>query len=341
MAKIVKTKSGKYHTKVFCGFDARGKKIEKSITAPTIKEVKRLVALATIEDPQTYENLTVREAYERYIDSKANTLSPKTLKEYRAAVERDFPLLLNLRLSQLRNEMIQTAVNEITATCSPKTVRNKYYLLESVLKAYAPDLTLSVRLPQKIKPEEYVPTYSDVRRLLDAANEKTRVPILLAAFAGLRLSEICALTPNDITDVCVIVNKAKVDGEYGFAIKQPKTNKGYRNPPLSPDIVKECRAWRYFGISPNTLSNNFRRLRDQVGVPIHFHLLRHFYAASLIDKGLDMMTIMTYGGWESIEMVTKIYGYVMRDRQKDNRVVSIYSDFKQNQKQKKKTSVVS
>lgn len=54
-----------------------------------------------------------------------------------------------------------------------------------------------------------------------------------------------------------------------------------------------------------------------------------------------MMTIMTYGGWESIEMVTKIYGYVMRDRQKDNRVVSIYSDFKQSQKQKKKTSVVS
>lgn len=53
MAKIVKTKSGKYHTKVFCGFDARGKKIEKSITAPTIKEVKRLVALATIEEPRT------------------------------------------------------------------------------------------------------------------------------------------------------------------------------------------------------------------------------------------------------------------------------------------------
>lgn len=122
MAKIVKTKSGKYHTRVFCGFDARGKKIEKSITAPTIKEVKRLVALATIEEPRTYNNLTVREAYERYIDSKANTLSPKTLKEYRAAVERDFPLLLNLRLYQIKNEMIQTAVNEISATCSPKTV---------------------------------------------------------------------------------------------------------------------------------------------------------------------------------------------------------------------------
>jgi hypothetical protein len=40
-------------------------------------------------------------------------------------------------------------------------------------------------------------------------------------------------------------------------------------------------------------------------------------------------------------MVTKIYGYVMRDRQKENRVMSIYSEFKKEQKQKKKTSVVS
>lgn len=338
MERIRKTKSGKYHTRVFLGYDVTGKKVTKSITAPTVKEVKKLAALAEIEEPQTYSNLTLSEAYTRYIDSKSNTLSPSTLREYRKAAARDFPLLLPLKLSQLTNEYIQTAVNELSAKCLPKTVRNKYYLLESVLKAYIPDLKLDIRLPQKIKPDEYVPTYADVQKLLDNANERIRVPILLAAFAGLRTSEICALTPNDFTDVSVIIRKAVVNGEFGFETKQPKTIQGYRSPPLAPDIIKECKQWKFFGISPNTLGNNFRRLRNSCNVPIHFHLLRHFYCATLIDAGLDFMTIMKYGGWNSVEMVTKIYGYVMRDRQKDNKIISIYSKFST---QKEKTSVSS
>ena len=339
MAKITKTKSGKWHTYIFKGFDASGKRIIKSITAPTKAEVRRLAAAASLEEPETYSSLTVREAYNRYIDSKSNTLSPSTLREYRKSVDRDFPLLLPLKLYQLNNEMIQTAVNEISAACSPKTVRNKYYLLEAVLKAYAPELRLKIRLPQKVKPDEYVPSYADVQCLLDHADDSIRVPILLAAFGGLRISEICALTPDDFTDVCVVVNKANVKGECGFETKQPKTQKGYRTPPLAPAIIKECRKWKYFGMSPNTLGNKFRRLRDSCAVPIRFHLLRHFYCATLIDAGLDFMTIMTYGGWESVEMVTKIYGYVMRDRQKDNKVISIYQNFQKQDKKKKSPAI--
>ena len=327
MAKIVKTKSGKYTTQVFLGKDYKGKRIIKQVTASTIKEVKQLVAELMVKGVSSYENMTVAEAYERYIDSKSNTLSPSTVLEYRRASKKDFPMLLNMRLSDLSQTLIQTAVNEISALNSPKTVRNKYYFLEAVIKAYRPDLRLNIRMPQKIKPEEYVPTFDDVHNLLEAADSSIRVPILLAAFAGLRRSEICALTPDDFTDVSVKINKAKVAGEYGWEIKQPKTQRGYRTPPLAPSLIRECKAWEFFDISPNTLNNQFRRLRNRVGVPINFHMLRHFYCATLINEGLDFMTIMTYGGWESVEMVTKIYGYVMKDKNKDNKVISIYSKF--------------
>ena len=329
MAKITKTKSGKYHTYVFLGRDYLGKPIMKSITAPTIKEVKILVAKAIVEEPETYTDMTVQDAYKRYINSKYNTLSPSTRREYRAAAGRDFPLLLPMKLSQLNNTLIQQAVNEISAYNAPHTVRNKYYLLKPVLNAYRPDLKLNIRLPQQIimQDDDYLPTYEDVHTLLESADDHILVPILLAAFGGLRTSEICALTPNDFTDVSVSITKAKVKGEFGFEVKPPKTKKGFRTTPLAPALIKECKQWKYFDVSPNTLGNQFRRLRDRCGIPIHFHMLRHFYAATLIDAGIDFMTIMTYGGWESLEMITKIYAYMMKSKKKDAKIISIYSKF--------------
>lgn len=336
MAKIVKTKSGKYQTVIFTGYSPDGKRIRKSITAATVKEVKRLAAEALLNPEPVYTDLTVREAYQRYIDSKSNTLSPSTFREYKKAAGRDFPLLLPMKLSQLNNELIQTAVNEIAAYNSPKTVHNKFGFLKAVLTAYHPALRLNIHLPQKVKPIEYVPTDEDIHILLENADEKIRVPILLAAFAGLRESEVCALNPEDIHDFTVTISKAKVRAEGGSALKAPKTNRGYRTPPLSPDIAQVCRQWKYFGMSPSTLRNNFTRLRDRCGVPIHFHLLRHYYCASLIRKGLDFLTIMTYCGWETVDMVTKVYGYVMKDKEKDERVINIYSDFSS----KKNTSAI-
>ena len=159
MPSIKKTKSGKYHTLLFLGYDENGKRKYKSITADTQKEVRQLMAKAMMETPQSYADMTLEEAYKRYIDSKCNVISPSTLKEYRKAMHRDFPLLLPMKLSRLSNEIIQTAINEIAAINSPKTVRNKYYLLESVLKAYRPDLKLNIRMPQKKEPDLYLPSY--------------------------------------------------------------------------------------------------------------------------------------------------------------------------------------
>ena len=66
-------------------------------------------------------------------------------------------------------------------------------------------------MPRKIKPDLYTPTDEDVKNLL-AHIEGTRmeVPVLLAALASLRRSEICALQAEDICDGYIVVNKAVV-----------------------------------------------------------------------------------------------------------------------------------
>lgn len=329
MSTIKKTASGNYHTTVFVGYQ-NGKRKYKSITAPTKHQVKLLIAEALTEQPteSTYSALTLAQAYERYINSKSNTLSPSTLRGYKASAKNDFLELQQYKLSELNNELIQTAINEISAINSPKTVRNKYNLLASVIKAYRPDLTLHIRLPQKIKPPVYTHTEQTIHQLLTNADDRLRIPILLAAFGGLRRSEICALTPEDFTNKGVNINKAKIRGENGYVIKQPKTAAGYRFVPLSKDIIKQCKKWEHFGLNPDVINNAYQTLHTNLGIPATFHKLRHYYGTQLLKQGIDLMTACKYGGWDDPNVLLRIYAHATQDKKSDKKVISIYSAYK-------------
>lgn len=329
MATIKKTKSGKYHTTVFIGYDLQGKRKYKSITAPTQKEVRQKIAKALSEGvaESSYDTLTLSQAYERYIDSKSNVLSPSTLRGYKASQRNDFKHLMPYQLCQLTNEIIQTAVNEISSINSPKTVRNKYNLLSTVIKSYRPDLRLHIRLPQKQTPTVHVHTEKTIHLLLSKANDRLRVPILLAAFGGLRRSEICALTPSDFTDKGVNINKAKVRGEDGYIIKPPKSSAGYRFVPLSKEIIKEARAWQHFGLNPDVINNGFQTLHNSLDIPATFHKLRHYYGTMLLKQGIDLKTACKYGGWDDPNVLLKIYAHATQDEASDKKVISIYTAF--------------
>ena len=84
MAKITKTKSGKYRTLVFY-IDENGKRCRKSFTHEDKNTVKFLAAdfLANQKDAHKENRMTVGEALKRYTDSKENVLSPSTIRSYR------------------------------------------------------------------------------------------------------------------------------------------------------------------------------------------------------------------------------------------------------------------
>lgn len=85
MAKISRTKSGKYRTLVFY-LDENGKRCRKSFTHEDKNTVKYLAAsfLAGRKDNCKEERMTIKEALKRYVDSKENILSPSTIRGYRA-----------------------------------------------------------------------------------------------------------------------------------------------------------------------------------------------------------------------------------------------------------------
>lgn len=331
MAKAKKLKSGNWRVLVYEYTDENKKRHYKSITAPTKKEAEYQAAeYALNRKDNSYEDLTLSEAYQRYIDSKSAVLSPSTIAGYDYSKRTYFQKLMPMKLSKINAKLIQTAVNELSATHSPKTVRNAHGLLHSVIKAYRPSFEFNTTLPQRIKPQYTIPTTADINSLLKNANEKIRIPILLASQGGLRRSEICALTPSDFTDFGVNINKAAVlDVNKKVVVKTTKTVAGTRFVPLPQNVIAEAREWKYFGCSPRTLSTWYDRLHQKVNIPkFSFHKLRHYFASELHAQGIPDQYIAEIGGWDTVEMLQKIYQHTLRDKQEvmSDKIINIFNN---------------
>lgn len=238
-----------------------------------------------------------------------------------------------MKLSKISPQLVQTAVNELSSTSSPKTVRNAHGLLSAVVRAYAPNLKLNTTLPQKIKNSVYIPTTKDINSLLEIADERIRVPILLASQGGLRRSEICALTPDDFSDIGVNINKAVVyDKNKKTVVKTTKTIAGTRFVPLPSSVIAECREWKYFSCTPASLSGSYYRCLEKTNIPkFSFHKLRHYFASELHSQGIPDKYIAEIGGWENLSVLQEIYQHTLRDKKKEisNKIVNIFdSNFK-------------
>ena len=108
-----KLPSGNWRVRVYIGMDNNGKKQYKSITAPTKKEAERLASIQQYE--QIESNITLGDAMQDYINSKANILSPTTLAGYKQIKRLRVLSLQKVKISKITNNMIQKAINEEAA----------------------------------------------------------------------------------------------------------------------------------------------------------------------------------------------------------------------------------
>lgn len=262
---------------------------------------------------------TLSEVYRDYIELKSSILSPSTIRGYLAYMRNSFQELMPLNIYSLNNITIQKAVNRYAINHSPKTVRNAYGLLHSILQVYYPEFEPKITLPQKIKPQYVLPTTDTINTLLFFADDRIKFPILLAAQGGLRRSEIAALQLSDFSDFGVNINKAVVyNSDLELVIKTTKTISGTRFVPLSPSLIKMARNYKYFGINPNSISNSFYKLVLKTGVPaFNFHMLRHYFASELHAHNIPDKYITTIGGWSSTSVLQNIYQHTLKDKQSE------------------------
>lgn len=268
-------------------------------------------------------------------------LSPATVRAYWEVSKNNLKAVQHIKLRDITQEAVQRAINEESKTHAPKTVRNMHSLLSAALSMFMPNFILRTALPQKEKKQVYIPTDEDIKILLThIEGSPLEVPVLLAALGSLRRSEIAALTPEDVTDLGVTVNKALVqDTDGNWVLKQPKTAAGYRFSPLPPQVVEKVRAG-VPTIAPNAITRRFKRALEACGLPhFTFHKLRHYYASVLHSLGVPDKYLMLNGGWESQTVLHNVYQHAMQDRveAENQKVISFFGSLHDSAKQEVKS----
>jgi len=223
-------------------------------------------------------------------------------------------------IANITNLDVQREINDYSKTRSPKTVRNANGFISAVMKMFSPQTIINTTLPQNIKKSAYIPTDEDVKAII-AASKGTNYEIsLLLAVYGMRRSEICALTLDDINGNMITINKAKVQNEHGdWIIKTTKTTDSTRTIYVPDEIInKIIQSGTIYDGDPSRISRYLAKKQSELGLP-HFslHKLRHYYASMSHSLGIPDQYIMANGGWKTDNVLKNVYQHAMADKQQD------------------------
>lgn len=334
MATPVETPSGKWRVRVYAGRDANGKVKCKTITAKTKREANRLArefeAGKDIFPEDAAPRVTLEDAIEQYIDTcRVTGKSPSTIRGYVGQSKRIEADLGSRYMDSITLYEIQSWLNSLSGQISAKTIKNYWGLLTPVLRLYRPELRLdAIRLPKLEEHDVVIPTDEQVTQMLDAAvaahDDNLYKAILLAAFCGMRRSEICALEWDDIDrrQHTISINKSRVQNEFEKFVTRPvtKTKAGKRTITLSDHVMRSLFSARtgtdkrVIPVEPSYIYNHYSRMAVRFGVPPRLHYLRHYHCSVLISLGYPEKYIIDRLGWSCVDMIHRVYGHVISEK---------------------------
>ena len=310
--KIEKLPSGTYRVRRTIS----GKAV--SVTFPYKPSQKE--ALKALEDKWSGRDrlrMTFDQAAQEYIKGKKNTISPSTVRGYES-IRKNLPdVVKNRQLEDLTAWDVQKYINDLSKDHTPKTVRNHHAFISAILATFNPNLTLNTQLPQKTVKQPYLPSDDDIKRILEAvAGTEYEIPFRLACY-GLRRSEICALTPDDLEGDILTINKALVeDDKKHWHIKTTKTTNSTRQIIIDSSLSALIRSQnRIYDGHPGKLYKALQMTLKSLNIPsFPFHGFRHYYATTAHAIGMPDAVVMASGGWKTDAVMKRIYRHEKQDQ---------------------------
>lgn len=321
--KPTKLPSGAYRCLVYLGKDANGKRMQKSVTSYDYYDCLEQAAKLAKHHHETVLNpssMTLEEAIDKYIELKANVLSPATIRGYNSIKGSHLQLEMQMPLRNINKTVAQRAINREAGLYSAKTVKNVYGLLTAVMKQFA-NKELNITLPQQTHFEGSVLEEADMKKLIKALKgEDVEIPILLAMFLGLRRSEILALTHEDYnpkTKTLSITKALVPDKNNKYVLKTTKTVKSTRKISvptyLSSRLEAHIEAGKDFcSVSPSHICTKLGKICKANDIPkVRLHDLRHQNASIMLKLGIADKYAMERGGWSSNATMKNIYQHTI------------------------------
>lgn len=319
MAKAKKLPSGMWR----CQASIDGER--KSFTAWTKYEAEYQASewQTGRKEKRNPDNLTVGELIDQYIDGRTAILSPSTIAGYRRMEKSYFEGLKSIKIGKLKQIDVQREINELSGSLSPKTVRNAYALLKS-----ATNIDFDVTLPQKRKPKYRTPSVAGIKDILRCtAGTPIEVPVLLALWCGLRLSEIRGLKWDKVKPDRIIVDTAIVDASGEHVEKSTKTTMSDREIEISKYLYDKIQSQPHTTGYVTNLSGHaiYQRFQKLTGHICRFHDLRHANASVMMMLNVPDNYAMARGGWETESIYKKTYAQTLAEE--EQRVTKRIDDY--------------
>jgi len=144
---------------------------------------------------------------------------------------------------------------------------------------------------------ENILSVDDEEALLDASEDWLKPIILVSLYTGMRRSEVLNLQWKNVD---LERNIIKVWGKGGQFRSIPM-NQLVFNVISSQERVES----RVFPYKFSTVRIYFERARDQAGLNLRFHDLRHTFATRLIEAGVDIITVQQLLGHYSVTVTQR------------------------------------
>ena len=305
------------------GFDTRREALEWE---------RRFLDTKSKDPTITFEALA-----QKYFEENDERLKPTTLSNKEAIFDGKLkPFFGEMRICDIDPAMVMRWQNELLAYRDEKgrpyspTYVNKIHSQLSAVMNYAVKFyglpsnpcRAAGSIGKSNADEMNIWTKEQFDRFLEHEGKRMyRLIYSTLFYSGIREAELLALTPADVYDDLLDINKnyAKVDGREYFLT--PKTARSARKVTIPESLYKELRDYirdcaigdeeRIFDRTKHAVLNEFHRATKRAGLPqIRIHDLRHSHVALLIHLGFSIEEISDRLGHESATITWKTYAHL-------------------------------
>lgn len=254
----------------------------------------------------------------KYVKSKENVLSPSTIGGYRKLIRTLSDEFKKKNITDIEQIDIQNEINRYAEEHSPKSVRNLHGFISAVLGVFRPHMVITTTLPQKKKFARNMPTTDDVKSILDASKGTPYHIAFQLAVLGMRRSEICAATVDDLNGNFLSINKTVVyDEDFNIVIRDnTKTEESTREIYLPDALVEEIRqAGIIYDRTPPMLVKTLHKIQDELKIErFRLHDLRAYYVSYAHSIGIPDAFIQKAGGWKTDYIMKTVYRDALKDK---------------------------
>lgn len=282
-----------------------------------------------------------------WIEKKKPYVKGSTLASYKLTIKkhllREFG---DLEINNIDNEIVtKYAFSLLDNGLSIKSVQDIIIILKTILKqatidGYSQSKIIEVKYP-KIYSDNFkkqkIETFNenDYTKLINYCKEhitNKNLGILIVAYSGMRIGEICALKwedidiDNEVIKIDKTLQRIYTDDERDedntkIVIQSAKTENSNRNIPIISDLMRILRPLvklynpNFYILSneekpiePRVYREYYRRLLNKLKIKyLKFHGLRHSFATRCISKGIDVKTVSDILGHSKVEITMNLY----------------------------------